>query len=120
MTYDANNVFAKILRGEIPCRKVVESDYSLAFHDVRPQARVHVLVIPKGSYMTLDEFCREASAEEIADWLRTVAEVAEILGVTESGYRVLANNGADAHQEVAHLHMHLFGGSDLGRMIEAP
>ena len=120
MAYDPDNVFARILSGEVPCRKVVETAHSLAFHDVHPQAAVHVLVIPKGSYATLEDFCREADAEEVADWVQTVARVAELLEITESGYRVLANTGRDAHQEVPHLHMHVFGGGDLGRMIRSP
>ena len=117
MSYDPDNVFARILRGEIPCRKVYEDDHVLAFHDINPQAPVHVLVIPKGAYVSLDDFSAKAPAEEIAAFIRALGEVARRLGVTRAGYRVLANHGADAHQEVPHFHVHIFGGRRLGRMI---
>ncbi len=118
MTYDRNNVFAKILRGEIPCKKIYEDQHVLAFHDIRPQARTHVLVVPKGAYVSLDDFSSQAEPAEIIGFVRAVGLVARQLGLTESGYRVLANHGADAHQEVAHFHVHIFGGQRLGRMIQ--
>ena len=117
MAYDRDNVFARILRGEIPCQKVHESEHALAFRDIRPLTPVHVLVIPKGEYATFDEFAAKASDAELAGWVRAIGAAAREAGVVESGYRVLANNGADAHQEVPHLHMHVFGGRDLGGMI---
>lgn len=122
--YDDQNIFAKILRGEIPCRKVHETEHSLAFHDINPQAPTHVLVIPKGRYVTYDHFAQEASEAEIVDFTRAVAHVAALVGHAETaggnGYRILANAGPDAHQEVPHLHIHLFGGGFLGRMIRVP
>jgi diadenosine tetraphosphate (Ap4A) HIT family hydrolase len=120
MAYDPNNVFARVLRGEIPCKKVMETEHSLAFHDIHPQSPVHVLVIPKGAYASMDDFSSTASDAEIADFMRTVGEVARQMGVVESGYRILANNGRDANQEVPHLHIHIFGGRRLGRMIDKP
>ncbi len=117
MSYDENNIFAKILRGEIPCNKVYEDDHCLAFNDINPQAPVHVLVIPKGAYVSLDDFHEKASDQEIAGFIRGVGTVARMAGVVESGYRFLANNGPDAHQEVPHLHIHVLGKRDLGRMI---
>ncbi len=118
MAYDNQNIFAKILRGEIPCDKVYEDDYALAFRDINPQAPVHVLVIPKGAYLSFDDFSAQASAEEITGFVRAAGKVARDLGLVEPGYRALANHGADAHQEVPHFHLHLFGGKDLGRMIK--
>ncbi len=122
--YDDANIFARILRGEIPCSKVYETEHSLAFKDINPQAPTHVLVIPKGAYVNYDHFAEAASDAEIVDFTRAVGEVARRLGHAESaggdGYRVLSNAGPDAHQEVAHLHIHLFGGAFLGRMIKAP
>ncbi len=120
MAYDDDNVFAKILRGEIPCNKVYEDDYALAFHDINPQTPVHVLVIPKGRYVSMDDFSEKASDAEIAGFVRAVGKVARQMGVVESGYRILANHGRDGHQEVPHFHMHVFGGKDLGRMIKPP
>ena len=117
MEYDRSNVFARILRGEIPCRKVYEDAHVLAFHDINPQAPVHILVIPKGAYVSLDDFATKATNEEIVAFTRAVAHVAREHGVAESGYRVLANHGRDAHQEVPHFHVHIFGGRVLGRMI---
>ncbi len=117
MSYDPGNVFARILRGEIPCRKVYEDDHVLAFHDINPQAPVHVLVIPKGAYVSLDDFSATASDAEIAGFIRALGEIARRLGVTQTGYRILANHGAEAHQEVPHFHVHIFGGRRLGRMI---
>ncbi len=118
MAYDASNVFAKILRGEIPCNKVYEDDYALAFHDIRPLAPVHVLVIPKGPYVTLDDMTSQATPEFVAGFFRAVSEVARLTGVAGTGYRFLANNGSQAHQEVMHLHIHLFGGRFLGPMLK--
>ena len=120
MAYDPNNIFARILRGEIPCRTIYEDDYALAFHDINPQAKVHALVIPKGAYVSMDDFSAKASDAEIAGLIRAVGEVARKLGIAESGYRILANAGPDSRQEVPHLHIHIFGGQDLGRMIAPP
>jgi len=117
MAYDPENVFAKIARGEIPSRKVVETEHSLAFHDIRPQAPIHVLVIPKGPYQDFESFAARASAEEIVDWVRAAGRAAREVGAVEGGFRVLANSGTDAHQEVPHLHLHIFAGGDLGPMI---
>lgn len=118
MAYDPDNVFAKILRGEIPCNRVYEDDYALAFHDIRPLAPVHILVIPKGPYVSLDDFSANASEAEIAGFFRAVGAVAREAGAAEAGYRFLANNGADAHQEVMHFHVHVFAGRPLGPMIK--
>ena len=118
MAYDDNNIFAKILRSEIPCDRVYETKHSLAFRDINPQTPVHVLVIPKGRYVSMDDFSANASDEEQADFLRVVGEVARMEGIVENGYRVLSNMGRDGHQEVPHLHMHIFGGKNLGRMIK--
>jgi histidine triad (HIT) family protein len=118
MAYDPSNIFARILRGEIPCNKVYEDDYALAFHDVNPQARVHVLVIPKAPYMSWDDFSARASEAEIVGLVRAIGKVARDLGLADSGYRVLANHGPESHQEVPHLHIHIFGGQPLGRMIQ--
>lgn len=120
MVYDSENIFARILRGEIPCNKVYEDDHTLAFHDIAPQAKTHVLVIPKGAYVSMDDFTQNASADEIAALFRTVGKVARDLGVAEEGYRILANIGAFGGQEVPHLHIHIFGGEPLGRMINLP
>jgi histidine triad (HIT) family protein len=115
--YDANNIFARILRGEIPCKKVHEDEWALAFHDINPQAPVHVLVIPKGPYVNFAHFAQSASGSEVAGYVRAIGVVAEKLGITEDGFRLLANNGANAHQEVPHLHVHLFAGRALGAML---
>lgn len=118
MEYDDDNVFARILRGEIPCDKVYEDEYNLAFRDINPQTPVHVLVVPKGRYVSSDDFAEKASDSEIAAFVRAVGKVARDLGVVASGYRILANHGRDAHQEVPHFHVHIFAGKDLGRMIK--
>lgn len=118
MAYDDGNVFAKILRGELPCKKVLETDHALAFHDIQPQAPVHVLVVPKGRYVSMDDFSANASAAEIEDFFRAVGQVARLTGVVESGYRLLANHGRDGRQEVPHFHVHVFGGRDLGGMVK--
>jgi len=120
MPYDPQNVFAKILRGEIPCDKVYEDEHALAFHDTRPQAPVHVLVIPKGPYVSMDDFSASASDAEITGFVRAVGTVARRMGVVESGYRFLSNHGRDGRQEVPHFHVHIFGGRDLGGMVRRP
>ena len=118
MAYDPENIFAKILRGEIPCDKVYEDDHALAFRDINPQTPTHILVIPKGAYVSSDDFTANASEAELAGFLRSVGHVAREAGVVASGYRFLANHGQDAHQEVPHFHVHVFGGKNLGRMIK--
>ena len=115
--YDDGNIFAKILRGEIPCDKVYEDEWALAFHDIAPQAPVHILVVPKGAYVSWDDFSARAPAEEIAGFVRAVGHVARENGLVAPGYRLLANVGAHGGQEVPHLHVHLFGGRPLGPMI---
>ncbi|MDE2516235.1 MAG: histidine triad nucleotide-binding protein [Rhodospirillales bacterium] len=115
--YDPANIFARILRGEIPCRKVHEDAFALAFHDIAPQAPIHVLVIPKGPYCSFADFSAQASAEEIAGFFRAVGQVARDLGLEAPGYRMLANMGAHGGQEVPHFHVHLFGGQALGPML---
>jgi histidine triad (HIT) family protein len=115
--YDRNNVFARILRGEIACRKVYEDDHVLAFHDINPQSPTHILVIPKGEYVSFDDFSEKASAAEIVSLTRALGRVAREQRVTESGYRILSNTGPAAHQEVAHFHIHIFAGRDLGGML---
>ena len=117
MPYDTNNIFAKILRGEIPCKKIYEDECALAFPDINPKAPVHVLVIPKGEYVSSDDFSAKASPDEIAALFRAVGSIARELGIDKSGYRILANHGADSHQEVPHFHIHIFGGKSLGRML---
>jgi len=114
--YDDQNIFAKILRGEIPNATVFENDHALAFNDLYPQAPIHVLVIPKGPYMSLDHFARDASAEEQVGFFAAVAEVCELTGV-EPGFRAIANAREDGVQEVPHFHMHIIGGKTLGRML---
>ena len=118
MAYDPENIFAKILRGEIPCNKVYEDEHALAFHDINPQAPVHVLVIPKGPYVSVDDFTAHAADGEIVGFMRAVGRVARELGLADPGYRMLANIGRDGGQEVPHLHIHLFGGRSIGRMVE--
>ena len=117
--YDDQNIFARILRGEIPCRKVFEDEWALAFHDIAPQAPVHVLVIPKSRYISLADFTARASAGEIAGFFRAVGAVAKQLELEAPGYRVLANMGPDSGQEVPHFHVHIFGGRPLGSMLVA-
>ena len=117
MPYDEQNIFAKILRGEIPCDKVHEDEHVLAFRDINPQAPTHVLVIPKGAYVSWDDFSSHASDVEIAGFVRSVGTVARSLGLVEPGYRLLANVGRDSGQEVPHLHVHLFAGGQLGPML---
>jgi diadenosine tetraphosphate (Ap4A) HIT family hydrolase len=115
--YDEQNIFARILRGEIPNKTVYEDEWALAFHDINPQAPLHVLVIPRGAYVSWDDFSARAPAEEIAGFIRAVGHVAREAGLVEPGYRLLANIGGHGHQEVPHLHVHLFGGRPLGPML---
>jgi histidine triad (HIT) family protein len=115
--YDESNIFARILRGEIPCSKVYEDEHALAFNDINPQAPTHILVIPKGPYVSWDDFSDRGSAEEIAGFVRAVGRVAREVGLVQPGYRLLANTGLDSHQEVPHLHVHIFAGRALGPML---
>ena len=115
--YDENNIFARILRGEIPCGRVYEDEHALAFHDINPQAPTHILVIPKGAYVSWDDFSERASPEEIAGFVRACGHVAREQGLVQPGYRLLANAGRNAGQEVPHLHVHIFGGQPLGPML---
>ena len=116
-TYNDQNIFAKILRGEIPCKKIYENEHVLAFHDINPQAPVHVLVIPKGSYVSWDDFSQNAPDREIAAFVRAAGKITRDLGADKTGYRMLANTGVDGGQEVPHFHLHLFAGRRLGRMV---
>ena len=120
MSYDPNNIFAKILRGEIPCTKLHDDEYALAFPDIRPHAPLHVLVIPKGAYLDVADFGARAGTDEIAGFWRAVAKVAAAQGLQDGGFRLIANAGANAHQEVPHFHVHLLGGRALGPMLSAP
>ncbi|WP_448502446.1 histidine triad nucleotide-binding protein [Sphingomonas sp.] len=115
--YDPDNIFARILRGEIPANRVYEDDYAVAFHDINPQAPSHILVIPRGAYVSWDDFSARASDADIAGFVRAVGHVAREAGHVEPGYRLLANIGRDAHQEVPHLHVHIFAGRPLGPML---
>ncbi|MCM8558355.1 HIT family protein [Sphingomicrobium sediminis] len=115
--YDDDNVFAKILRGDLPCHKEAESEHSFAFHDINPLTALHILVIPKGKYVSWDDFTAKGSDEEILDFVKLVGKVARDRGMHEQGYRMLANIGKRAGQEVPHLHVHLFGGEPLGPML---
>ena len=117
LPYDDSNIFARILRGELPCKKVYEDDHALAFHDINPQAPLHILVIPKGPYVSWDDFSARANDAEIAGFVRAVGQVARDNGLVVPGYRLLANVGPDSHQEVPHLHVHLFAGQPLGPML---
>ncbi len=117
LAYDDQNIFAKILRGEIPNRTVYRDEWALAFHDITPQAPVHVLVIPTGAYVSWDDFSARASEAEIAGFVRAVGQVARDLGLTGPGYRLLANTGHHGHQEVPHLHVHILAGKPLGPML---
>ncbi|MBU6475682.1 MAG: histidine triad nucleotide-binding protein [Alphaproteobacteria bacterium] len=118
MTYDPNNIFAKILRGEIPCQKVYEDEHVLAFSDIAPKAPVHILVLPKGAYVSMDDFSATATPEEIAALFRALGKIARDKGLNKTGYRVISNCGLNGGQEVPHLHLHLLGGRSLGRMVE--
>jgi len=121
MSYDTNNIFAKILRGEISCKKIYENEYILSFYDINPQKKVHALVVPKGEYTDLDDFSSRASEKEISELIKGVSLVAKKLGISLSnngkGYRSLINIGEHGGQEVAHLHFHLFGGEKVGKMV---
>ena len=117
MSYDKNNIFAKILRGEIPCKKIYENDHVLAFHDISPQKKVHVLVIPKGEYVDLDDFNNKASDKEIVQLNKAITHVSNLLRVKDKGYRALTNIGSDGGQEVPHLHFHIFAGEKIGKMV---
>ena len=121
MTYDNNNIFAKILRGEIPCDKIYEDEYVLSFNDISPKKKIHVLIIPKGKYINLDDFNQKASKEEIVGLLKGISIVAKKLGISAdngNGYRTLSNISEHGGQEVPHLHFHLFGGEKIGKMVE--
>lgn len=117
LPYDDSNVFARVLRGELPCKKVYEDEHVLAFHDINPQAPLHILVIPKGAYVSWDDFSERADAAEIAGFARAVGKVARDQNLVAPGYRLLANIGGDGHQEIAHLHVHIFAGKPLGPML---
>ena len=121
MSYDKNNIFAKILRSEIPCKKIYESEYILSFYDVNPQKKIHALVIPKGEYTNLDDFSSKASEREISGLIKGISVVAKKVGVSEEvkggGYRSLVNVGGNGGQEVPHLHFHIFGGEKVGKMV---
>ena len=116
-SYDDDNIFAKILRGEIPCDKVFENDSALAFRDLNSQAPTHILILPKGRYISAQDFFSSASAAELTGFAQAVAEVAATTGLVASGYRLIANHGKDAHQEVPHFHLHLLGGAPLGGLL---
>ena len=121
MSYDKNNIFAKILRKEIPCKKIFENDYVLSFYDINPQKKIHALVIPKGEYINFDDFNNRASEREIVALSKAITEVSKILGIsidTGKGYRALTNLSEHGGQEVPHLHFHLFGGEKVGKMVE--
>ena len=117
MIYDRDNIFAKILKGEIPCNKVYENDHVLAFHDVNPQKKIHVLVIPKGEYVDLDHFNSKASNKEIVELNKAITHVSNLLGAKDNGYRALTNIGSNGGQEVPHLHFHIFAGENVGKMV---
>ena len=121
MSYDKNNIFAKILRKEIPCKKIFENNHVLSFYDINPQKKIHALVIPKGEYINLDDFNSRASDQEIVALSKAITEVSRILGIstdTGKGYRALTNLDEHGGQEVQHLHFHLFGGEKIGKMVE--
>ena len=117
LPYDDSNIFARILRGEIPCKQVYRDEHALAFHDINPQAPHHILVIPTGAYVSWDDFSARAADSEIAGFVRALGHVARAAGLVEPGYRLLANIGIDAHQEVPHLHVHILAGRPLGPML---
>ena len=117
MTYDSNNIFAKILRGEIPCQKIDEDEHTLSFSDISPQAPVHILVIPKGAYCDWSEFAATASVVEMAAFIKAIHRVVELTGISKTGYRVISNTGLNSHQEVPHLHMHVLGGAPVGPLV---
>lgn len=115
--YDSNNIFARILRGEIPCNKVYEDDYALAFHDIHPVAPIHTLVISKGFYTSFADFSANASEAEIAGYIRAIGKTAKLVEAEEGGYRLISNHGVHANQEVPHLHVHILGGKNLGHKL---
>ena len=121
MTYDKSNIFAQILRGEIPCKKIYEDEFILSFYDINPQKKIHALIIPKGEYINLDDFTAKASDKEIVSLIKGIAMVAKKIGVSDvikgGGYRSLVNVGENGGQEVAHLHFHIFGGEKIGKMV---
>jgi len=117
MAYDRNNVFARIVRGELPCTKVHEDEHVLAFRDIAPQAPSHVVLIPKGEYIAADDFAAKASDSELAAFMRAIGSIVAAEGLAESGFRLIANTGKNGHQEVPHFHMHIVGGHDLGPML---
>ena len=121
MKYDDANIFAKILRGEIPCKKIYENDFVLSFYDINPQRKVHALVIPKGLYIDLDDFIKNAEEIEIKEFFKAISHVAALLGISniQGGYRTLSNIGKNGGQEVPHLHFHLFGGENVGKMVSS-
>lgn len=118
MVYDKKNIFAKILRDEVPCEKVYEDKYALAFHDINPQASIHVVVIPKGPYINIDDFTEKATDDEIVGYVKAIGRVGRKLGIVDSGFRTLANTGPDSRQEVPHFHTHILAGNDLGQIIQ--
>ena len=121
MAYDDQNIFAKILRGEIPCNKIYEDQFILSFHDINPQKKIHALVIPKGKYVDLDDFSLNASSDEIVGLMKGISTVAKKIGISSidnDGFRALSNVGENGGQEVPHLHFHLFGGEKVGRMVQ--
>jgi len=117
MNYDKNNVFAKILRGEIPCKKIYENDHTLAFYDNNPQKKIHVLVIPKGEYVDIDDFNNNAPDNEIIELSKAITHVSNLIGIRKNGYRVITNTGSNGGQEIPHLHFHIFGGEKIGKMV---
>ena len=119
MQYDKNNIFAKIIKGEIPCKKIYENDFVLSFHDINPQKKIHALVIPKGAYVDLDDFLNNAKEREILEFFKAISHVAKLLKISniQGGYRTLSNIGKNGGQEVPHLHFHLFGGEIVGKMV---
>ena len=121
MKYDENNIFAKILRGEIPCKKIYEDNFVLSFYDINPQKKIHALVIPKGKYINLDDFSEKASSDEILGLMKGLSIVAQKLGISKDkgkGYRIISNISEDGGQEVPHLHFHIFGGEKIGKMVQ--
>ncbi|NBX04252.1 MAG: histidine triad nucleotide-binding protein [Alphaproteobacteria bacterium] len=117
MSYDNQNIFAKIIRGEIPCKRVYEDEFALAFHDIQPEAPTHVLVVPKGDFVSFDDFTQKASSEFMVGYFSAVQKTAALIGVVEGGYRIISNHGADASQSVPHFHMHILGGKPLGKLL---
>jgi diadenosine tetraphosphate (Ap4A) HIT family hydrolase len=117
MTYDANNIFARIIRGEIPCNKVYEDAFAFAFHDIKPESIIHVLVLPKGEFVSFDDFVQKASPQQMQGFFAAIQKVAAQLGVVESGYRLITNHGPDASQSVFHFHVHILAGKPLGHLL---